>query len=515
MPQPRHNTIVLGFVLLGVCAFISWFIVHFGRWQYGSWDYNTLVDTGWRQVLRQRPYVDFPTTTPPGFNLGIALAYAVFGVSWNATLYFAAVFASGTFLWDCWLMARLSMTWPAAIGVSFSIECASMMTGCFWWFNNGTLILAAIFFLSCLALGREPSSRTLQVSYVFSLALLSLMKPNIAGILIVGGILFLIAVADNKKVSLGLSIAGLALAVGLLLITHVSIAGMVRNYAAIAAGRVGAGNGHYGIRAASHLMRLIALFWVAMLSIPLLGLISSATRKLFGHDRKALAIGIFCAFSLVVSLYGLLTNSDVPELECTVLIAAGAVLTFALAWTSARIRSAFVVALVLLVCRDLSYGAKRTRVQSIGMHAFFEFSDNEHRIESGYLKDMRVSSTMIEVEREVHLAKAENPGSIFFGPRLEFNYAVLRLPSPEHLPVLWDPGASFSESEDSKVIETWKQHSFKTLIFLNVNSPLFPEGLVYTYYPKELREVIDNDYIKSASYPFITVYRRRAVAQLR
>ena len=47
--------------LLGACAFLWVFLVYVGRWQYGS-DFTIIIETGWRQIQGQRPYVDFPTT---------------------------------------------------------------------------------------------------------------------------------------------------------------------------------------------------------------------------------------------------------------------------------------------------------------------------------------------------------------------------------------------------------------------------------------------------------------------
>jgi hypothetical protein len=508
---PGWEAVIVGAVLIGICVFLSWFIVHFGRWQYGSWDYNLLVDTGWRQVLGQRPYVDFPTTTPPSFNLGIKLAYALFGVSWDAILYFTALFACATFLWAYWLMARLSMAWPAAIATSLAIQSAAMLAGCIWYFNCSTLVLAAIFFLCCLTYAQKPDTRGVQFSYVISLALLFLTKPNIAGPLIVAGILLLMFVSGDRKRVLGLTLAAAGVAIAVLLVNHISIPALLANYSAVARGRIGSGYGRYGFRAMSPPFKLVAIFWIALLSIPLLGLLSGARRRLFRQDKKALAIGLFCAMSLFVAVYGLITNSDLPELECTVLIAAGGFLVFGTRWSEPLLRIVFVVALALVICDDIYVGASRMRVELIGKHAFSEPLDNEHLIESGYLKNMRVSSTMVDVEREVELAKVSNPSPFFFGPRLEFNYNVLRLSSPEHSPVLWDPGAAFAESDQAKLIRIWQEHRFKTLIFLNANCPLFPEGMVYTFYPKGFRDLIDRDYVKDASYAHIAVYHRTAV----
>jgi hypothetical protein len=144
--------------LLGVCAFLWVFLIHVGRWQFGGFDFNILIETGWRQILGQRPYVDFPTTTPPGFNLGAKYAFELFGTNWNANLYFSAIFACLTFLWTYWLMTLLAMGRLASLVMAFAIECAAMLTLCLWWYNNSVLILAAIFFLSCLAYASQSRS---------------------------------------------------------------------------------------------------------------------------------------------------------------------------------------------------------------------------------------------------------------------------------------------------------------------------------------------------------------------
>src|SRR5438105_4752812 len=45
--------------LLGICIFLCVFIIHFGRQQFGAFDFNILIEMGWRQILGQRPYLDF------------------------------------------------------------------------------------------------------------------------------------------------------------------------------------------------------------------------------------------------------------------------------------------------------------------------------------------------------------------------------------------------------------------------------------------------------------------------
>ena len=496
--------------LLGASAFLWVFLFHFGRWQYGSWDFNIMVDAGWRQILGQRPYVDFPATTPPGFNLGIKYAYQWFGVNWDANLYFSAIFACLTFLWMVWLMGRLAMGRLASMATAFAIECAAMLTSCFWWFNDSTLVLAAVFFLSCLGYARQSQSKAVQASYVLSLALLSLMKPNIAGMAIVGGVVLLCLVTERRMRLVLLTLGATAAAVLLLLLNHVSIPAMLASYLTVAKGR-GDVTGRYGYLLMNPFERTSALYWIALLSVPLLGLAPRVMRKIRERDWKGIAYISFFPLALMIALYGLATNSDCRDVECTVLLAAGAVLTFGLRWNGPLLRRVFIAIVCASIAGDLYYGAARVRVYGIGPHIFFEWQDNQQRVNSGFFKNMRVSSKMIEVEREVKLATGANPGPYFFGPRMEFNYAALGLPSPMHSPTLWDPGTAFPVAEQAHLIQVWQEHGFQTLIFLNSSYAYGPiaDRADYTFYPREFRNAIERGYVRDEQYPLLTVYHRR------
>ena len=508
--QRWHNAYTYG-TLLGTCAFLGAFLVHAGRWQFGGYDFNILIETGWRQIQGQRPYVDFPTTTPPGFNLGIKFAYQLFGVNWDANLYLSAIFACLTFLWMYWLMVRLSLGRLAAAAMAFAIECAAMLTLCFRWYNDSVLILAAVFFLACLAYERQPESQPVQASYLLSLTLLSLMKPNIAGATIVGGVVLLFLVTTRMMRLVLLTLAAAAAAVGVLLANHISIPAMLESYLSVAKvhGTVSAGFGY------QHMIpfeQYSALFWIAVLSVPLLGLAPRMRMQLFRRDWQGTAFSLFFPLTLMIALYGLATNGEYRDAECTMVLAAGAVLTFGLRWNGHSLRRVYIAIVLASIAGDLYYGAERVRVYGIGPHVFYEWQDNQHRIEGGFLKNMRVSSTMIEVERQIELAKETNPGPFFFGPRVDFNYAVSGLPSPLHSPAWWEPGTSFAVSDQAHLIQVWQAHRFETLIFLKSDYAYGQEAdkADYYLYPKEFRDTIDRGYVKDERFPYLTVYHRRA-----
>jgi hypothetical protein len=509
--RPRWRIAYTYGALAGICAFLWSFVVHFGRWQFDGFDFNIVIDLGWRQILGQQPYVDFPATTPPGFHLGIKYAFELFGVNWDANLYLSAIFACATFLWMYWLMTLLRMGRLASLAVAFAIECAAMLTHCFWSYNNSTLILSAVFFLSCLVYAREPERVGVQVSYLVSLTLLSLMKPNIGGLMIAGGVGLLFFATKHKLRLVMLTLGAVVAALAVLALNHVPVGAMLTSYLSVAKRR-GSVSARLAYAAMSPFERHSSLFWVTVLSLPLLGVLPRLVKQIWRRDWRGMAFTLLFPLSLLVMFYGLATNGDFRDLECTALLAAGGVITFGLQWNGAILRRVTIAILCASIAGDLYYGAARTFVYLGGPHTFFEWQDNQHLIDSGFLNNMRVGAPMIEIEREVKQALDTNPGPYFLGPRLDFNYAVFGLPSPKRYPVTWAPETMFPISAETQIIQNWQQNRLRTLIFIkDLNSgPLRVISLAYSYYPQEFLDIIDNEYVRDdETYRDITVYRLR------
>ena len=115
----------------------------------------------------------------------------------------------------------------------------------------------------------SPDWRSVQISYFLSLALLSLMKPNMAGVTIVGGVVLLFLVTDRKMRLVLLTLAATAAAVGVLLLNHVSIPAMLANYHSVAKVHGGLLS-RTGSRVLSMFDKVCALIGLIVLSVPLL-----------------------------------------------------------------------------------------------------------------------------------------------------------------------------------------------------------------------------------------------------
>lgn len=495
-PQGKR-LLAIGLLTL-VSVLMAAFIVFFGRWQFGGFDYNILLDIGWRQVLGQRPYVDFFTTSPPLFNLGILTAFRLFGVSWDGMLLFTVCFAVVTFVWIYSLLRRLGIGIAGSLGTAFTLQAATMLVCCFWWYNDSTLLLAAIFFLASLILFRDPRSVLGQVSFVLSMALLALAKPNIAGITIVGCVALLLVSTRQLVRILLLCLAGAALTLLIFRLAHISLPDMLAAYRGAAKERGAFSTFGFDEYKRSH--KLLIEFWYLMLYLPLLQLRRPLGEALHRRDRHAAALWLFFPLAAVIATYGLLGNGEFYNMETTALVCSLALMVFVHHLGGARTQRYVVALLCAMAVSSVYVGVSRERIYTIGPHKFFEWNDRDHVLREGRLKNMRVSGTFLEVNTEVGQVLHTDPGPYFFGSRVDYAYMAYGLPSPTHFPAWWHPGTAFDRARTPDILAHWDARRFPTLVYMKDD---------YIYYPQSFLDLLKNKYTRDDHYDRITVYRRR------
>ncbi len=497
--RPIYSVIILA----AACTALGTFILHFGNRQFGGWDFSILIDTGWRQLIGQRPYTDFICTNPPGFNLGLKYAFQLLGASWNSQLYATAIFAGATFLWNYWLLDILVETRPAAFLMALAVECATMLPLDFWWYNNITAVIAAVFFLSCVAYREQPLAAGSQISYVASLALLGLMKPNVTGVLAAGAVFFLFFATQRKKRLTVLTLAATLLTILLLVMNGINIFAMLRSYAAAAIERGGfpktnlAGVGFRGYAFRSWFFIRIVFCFVALMT-PIVFWVPYLWAALKQVNLRDIAYQMLFVIAPIVSIYAMLTNGDLKDVEWAILLAADAVLVFQSFGSPSRLRRFYVAFVCALIVSDLCTGAVRLRVMGIG--PYFNSNDSRSRVDSSFFKDLRASTRFHEMVDQIREAVSTSPRPVFFGPRVEFAYAAFRVPSPEHLPLYWTPGTAFAAWQESELLEEWRKHHFRTLIFFKND---------FTFYSPQFLQLINDLYSRDDHYSELTVFHAR------
>jgi len=486
----------LATALSAAVCFLAYFIYHFGNRQFGGYDFSILVDTGWRLATGQRPYLDFVNTPPPGFYLGAKYAFQLFGATWAAQLWFTGLFAGVTFIWLYALCREVIDNRTVALGLAFVVECGAMLTTDFWWYNNTTDLTGAIFFLSCLLYSRKPVSAAAQSSYVVSLALLSLMKPNVAGLFIPGAIVPLLLAVPSKRRLFLLTGVGILISFIFLRANTVSIAGIANSYREAAVGR---GFTLFGFRYWKPIDLGRIIVCLILLCVPLLLLFPRFRVALNTRDWRAVGQNMLLLLAPVVNMYAITTNGELKDVEWVAWVAADTILVFESSHSRLRLMRFQFALLVGLLFSDLYMGAVRYRVYTIGPLTYFDWRCCT-QIETPFFRNLEASERFKIVLDQIRDEVKRRPGSIFFGPRLEFAYAAFHIASPQHVPVWWHPGTSFAAKDEPALIQIWESHQFDTLIFLKDD---------FTYYSTRFLAVINDHYARDDHFSELTIMRAK------
>jgi hypothetical protein len=164
-----------------ILAALVW---RFGNRQFGGFDQSVIVETAYRFYLGQIPFVDFYLTTPPLFFLGAGWAFQNFGVRWSSFVLLSCVFSVFTFAYLVILLRRLEISRSWSLLISFTIQVLGIVSVSYWWYNSVTSIIGVLFIAASLLVLKQPAKLINWGLWMGALFLMSLSKPNVAGLLI-------------------------------------------------------------------------------------------------------------------------------------------------------------------------------------------------------------------------------------------------------------------------------------------------------------------------------------------
>ncbi|MGB8931219.1 MAG: hypothetical protein WCC48_08235, partial [Anaeromyxobacteraceae bacterium] len=292
----------------GACAALIW---AFGHRHLGGFDHGALVELCWRVAGGQRPVTDFPSTLPVGFVLACGYAFRLFGVSWSSVVALQAVFAAVTLVWSYALLLRITRAPLRSLLIALAIQASGDVVTSYWWYNPATTTLGAVFFLSAAAFWREPRARPLLASYLAALVFLAGMKPNVAGVLVLGVSALLFLSPEHRARVVALSAAGLALFSGWLFAEGLRLPDVIRGYLSIS------GRGFsfdQFLQDLSRPERAAALLLLAASLLPWLARLRRSDGDARGR-RLALA-------AVLAGLYGFVTNGEHKLVDVPLLLLA-------------------------------------------------------------------------------------------------------------------------------------------------------------------------------------------------
>ena len=166
-------------------------MLSFGKRQFGGCDCSNMINHAWSLSLGYKPYHDLVTYMNPLYVLGCKWAFALWGVHFTSFVYLAVIFSLITFPLQVFLLLRLDFGKILSVLLAFAIQSMTMISISYWWYNHTTAVIACIYVTASLLLYKEPEKRFSNIVFVIAAVLLSLSKPNMAGILLVSTFLIL------------------------------------------------------------------------------------------------------------------------------------------------------------------------------------------------------------------------------------------------------------------------------------------------------------------------------------
>ncbi len=495
-------TLVLG----GSVGLLTW---KFGHRQFGGFDHSVLIDLGWRMACGQHPYADFPTTVPVGFLLGIRHAFQLFGVRWSAIILWQAAFAMITCVWSFALLLRIGLSPGVGALIAFAIQASTSLTASYWWYNPATAVAGVVFVLSALCWRRAPHDRLALASYTLSLAMLGGMKPNVAGLLIVGVTATMLGSPPHRN-----RVAIASLAAGVTLTAWLAVEGIwlpdvLASYVSIADRAVSTSQ---FLADATPNERSASVALLCLLLVPLVWVFAGPSRRLPGS-----LVGVT---AVIAGVSGFIQNGECKVVDMALLLVAHLAFvapgrpigphqalstgggTTRTQFAARHIRYVIAMAAVLSVA-GVTVGATRSRVRSIAPRAFFEYDLSIQSPKTGFFSNLAVGPQFITVEAQVAALLDEKPGaSVFFGPRMQWAYAAFHRPSPLGEPVWWHRGVAYADDArvEAAAVDSWARAHADLLVFLRRDFTYLPDGMLL---------IMRRDYDQRQGFPALSVYERR------
>jgi hypothetical protein len=471
---------------VGIFSLIMWC----GMRQFGGFDHSALIDPAWRIVCGQLPFRDFPCPLPPAFYLGAAWAFEGFGVSWRSLVLADAFFAAATFFWTVALLGQLVQRRRDALVLAVFVQATTTVLAAYWWYNPITAVTGVLFYLSAQLWMRRISSWFAPASYGLSLLLLAAMKPNVAGLLILGTSAILFSSPPHRWRVLAVS-GGAAIAfLSVLSLCGLPADDILRAYAGI---------GGRGFSLAQFLQDMNV--WERAFSLAVAG---AALAPLFLRCAWR-SLGPTQALGLVAALaggYGFVTNGENKLMDVPLMLLGSWFFAFSGAEVRFRKwRAGQLLLAALLAGTGIGEALVRHRVKAIGSGAFFDFVTNPVPVSGGFFDGLHGSPVFVEVLKEVtEFLPAEKGAKIWFGPRMQWAYAAFGISPPLRQPSWWHPGVSYSPGEQPQLMEQWLQHRFEVLIFLGSDG---------TYLPDEMLSNIKTGFTYAGNGKLLTILKRR------
>jgi hypothetical protein len=435
-----------------------------GMHQFGGFDEGLVVHAAACYAQGLKPYVDFPCTMPPLFMAGVRFSVSLLGLKWSSLALLSSTFAALTCLWMFALLRIADVPRHWALAIAVCVEVATMLEAPFWWYNNSSAVSTVLLLLSVLACLQREDLLLPWISLSCSLAMVLASKPNVEPACLM--VLALLATKAKSSWAKTLSACACALALAWLICrgAQMSPAALLKSYAEVAALR-GSPFMMYPFRN----MTGYEGGWQAVFTVIVVlcfGALFAISARQQPHLRRHFAVfAIVCLTALEMAC----TNAEYETLNLVPMLVASAFLCIR-PWekteSSAGRKTVLAALLSVFFVMSVFFAMIHLRILGIGERMFYEPLPTT-TIQSGFFSGLQASPRLQKVLLQTSEVLSRYPSKkVFFGPRMEFEYAVFNKPVTPGMPLLWDVGNLFPQERFPYFLLNFQREDPDLLIFL-------------------------------------------------
>lgn len=483
------------FALAGLFAAVYWS----GMQQFGGYDEGLVANAAAYYAQGDKPGVDYQSSMPPLFMAGIHLVQMTWGLRWAGFAALLAAFAVLTCSWSFLLFRAIGVQMRWAMALSACIQVCTSFVAPFWWYNNTSSLAVILLFLSVLVCLNESAHVFCWISLSVSLAMVLASKPNSLPACLMVASIFPVSSRRCKLKALASVGCALGIAYGICAVAAISPSVLFGAYAEVAKLR-GSPLAMVAIEQQDQPERTYLVVLICFLLLITADLmIRRMPSTLEGWKRfSAVVVCVLVAIDMVLS------NSEFPATNLVVLLVVVSLLCL-FPWdstiSSESHRRLLAKLVIVFVVFSTYFGVTHVRILTIGEESFYEPLPTV-RIDSGFFAGMQASPRLSRLQNEVAaVLQVHSARTVFFGPRIDFEYAAFHRHVPDGLPLSWATGHLYSEDRLPDFLAALRKGDPDLLVFLKDDYTRM--GLVADYIQSS------PDYWRIDQFQDLTVYVRK------
>lgn len=487
-------------------------ISYLGNIQYGSNDGSLIVNTAWPLHLGQTAYKDVITGMPPLLLLSAKWSFDIFGVKWSSIVNMTALMGTFFFILQTHIFIKNKIGPTLSTFISLYVQIVCWMPTSFLWHNGMTSASVILLLSSAWFLYKHPTEPLNYVFYSVSVFITLQTKPNLAAPAILLTFLYLFFIAKNLRRKITVCIL-ISFVITYTFLTTFNINPvMVLSTYQLFSNRV---------LQPYNLINFTFLnaAWEKQLSFLLL-LPSLMAFLLFSRHRETQAVSskipaseyLFLAIGVLVAVIGITTNNDFKIHEISPIVTS----IFLIMATKDKNLPAtdykpasilFNISILLFIVFGIGISFSRIRIYEEGPDVFFQNVPLHQQKSPAFFDGVWAGQRFSDVLGELAAFTTKHGyynsphAPVFFGPRLDFAYAISGIEPRPGIPLWWEAfRAGVTQTEE--MVNHFRDQHYEYLVLLHCNKTKYicagnnynEFGTDMTFFPDILKKYINSAY---------------------